>query len=134
MKKWHICDRTNMPKYFCLINAHISANGVVVGVVVSARVVVGDDIGLGRIGLHIGEDIVDLILWGSIRPKLWKVGPTCLVASTVPRRPLVARMVLMTDESGVELKSPVRTYGNGDSLISLSRSAASTICAAVSGI
>ena len=62
MKKWHICDRTNMPKYFCLINAHIRANGVVIGIVVSALVIVGDDIGLGRIGFEIGEDIVDLIL------------------------------------------------------------------------
>lgn len=43
-------------------NAHISANGVVIGVVVSALVIVRNEIRLFGIGLHIGKDIVDLIL------------------------------------------------------------------------
>ena len=43
------------------IDANIRANGVVVGVIVAASVIIGDEIRIGRIGLHIGEDIVDFI-------------------------------------------------------------------------
>ena len=50
---------------FCLpcslINTHIPANCVVVGVVITAGIIVGDDIGLGRIGLPVSKAIVDFV-------------------------------------------------------------------------
>lgn len=60
-------------KAFCFlfksVNTNVRTNGVMVGVVISAGIVVGYEIGLGGIGLHIGEDVIDLIDCGFISAK-----------------------------------------------------------------
>ena len=60
-------------KAFCflfkLVNTNVRTNGVMVGVVISAGIVVGYEIGLGGIGFHIGENVIDLIDCGFISAK-----------------------------------------------------------------
>ena len=59
---------------FCLVNTHIRANSVVVGVVISAGIVVGHEIRLGGVGLHIGEDIIDFVCGRIISAKAMQSG------------------------------------------------------------
>ena len=54
---------------YYLVNANVRAYNVVVGIVISAGVIIGNEIRLGRIGLQIGEDIVDLIGCGLVFAK-----------------------------------------------------------------
>ena len=60
--------------FYSLINANVSTNCVVIGIVIATLVIVWDEARLGRIGLHVGEDIVDLRLSHEVEFEKAEVG------------------------------------------------------------